>query len=311
MALLLRPWVPLGCTIGGFEMCWGRRADFAEWDRGRCSFRSRENWGARRRRAGTVSKAMSSQWCQRRDFVVVNLVELTGVSSDRLELVEEMPVEFTGFDDDRRLLVPPRVLRISPGHLTPPSAPGTTTATSAGERASSKKPVVRRAPKQPTPKAARRLAVNAFQEIMAVRLEDQWKTLSARNAKKGSYRRRLFTDTMRQLPQSQKLHRHDRCCPRREQTWNPAAPKCSAFWRRRRRSNFRSTSTKMFGILEEASRSPTLVDEKMSSEDGAKTGCIACVQSCDISCSSFWIWSLQSSVPLSGAATSQLMIQLS
>ena len=116
-------------------------------------------------------------------------------------------------------------------HLTPPSAPGTTTATSDGERASSKKPVVRRAPKQFTPKAARRLAANAFQEIMAARLEDQWKTLSARNAKKGSYRQRLFTDTMRQLPQSQKVYRHDRCCPRREQTWKPAALKWKAFWR--------------------------------------------------------------------------------
>ena len=66
MALLLRTWVPLGCTTRGFEMCWGRRADFAEWDRGRCSFRSRENWSARRCRAGTVSRAMFSQWCQRR-----------------------------------------------------------------------------------------------------------------------------------------------------------------------------------------------------------------------------------------------------
>ena len=91
---------------------------------------------------------------------------------------------------------------------------------------------MRRAPKQFTPKAARRLAANAFQEIMTARLEDQWKILSARNAKKGSYRQRLFTDIMRQLPQSQKVYRHDRCCPRGEQTWKPAALKCSAFWRR-------------------------------------------------------------------------------
>ena len=61
------------------------------------------------------------------DFATVNLLELTGVSSDRLELVEEMPVEFVGCDDDGRLLVPPRVLRISPGDLTPPSAPGAAT----------------------------------------------------------------------------------------------------------------------------------------------------------------------------------------
>ena len=107
------------------------------------------------------------------DFVAVNLVELTGDSSDRLELVEEMPVEFVGFDVDGCLLVPPWVLRISPGHLTPPSAPGTTTATPDGERARTKKPAERRAPKQFTPKAARRLAANVFQEIMAARLEDQ------------------------------------------------------------------------------------------------------------------------------------------
>ena len=61
------------------------------------------------------------------DFATVNLLELTGVSSDRLELVEEMLVEFMEFDDDGRLLVPPRVLRISPGHLTPPSALGAAT----------------------------------------------------------------------------------------------------------------------------------------------------------------------------------------
>ena len=64
MALLLRQWFPFGCTTREFEMCWGRRADFAVWDRGRCSFRSREKWSARRRRVGTVSKAWLSQWCQ-------------------------------------------------------------------------------------------------------------------------------------------------------------------------------------------------------------------------------------------------------
>ena len=48
------------------------------------------------------------------DFVPVTPVELTGDSSNRLELVEEMPVEFMEFDDDGRLFVPPRVLRISP-----------------------------------------------------------------------------------------------------------------------------------------------------------------------------------------------------
>ena len=55
----------------------------------------------------------------------------------------------------------------------------------------------------------------------------------------------------------------------------------------------------------------TLVDGRMSSEDGAQTGGIACVQSCDISRLILRIPSLQSSVPLSGAATSQLMIQFS
>ena len=36
------------------------------------------------------------------DFVVVNLVELTGASSDRIELVEEIFEEVMGFDDDGR-----------------------------------------------------------------------------------------------------------------------------------------------------------------------------------------------------------------
>ena len=84
----------------------------------------------------------------------MDLVALTGDSSDRLQSVEEMPVEFMEFDDDGHLLVPLRVLRIPQGHLTPPPAPGAATATSAGERESSKKPVVRRAPKQFTPNAA-------------------------------------------------------------------------------------------------------------------------------------------------------------
>ena len=167
MALLLRPWVPLGCTTRGFEMCWGRRADFAEWDRGRCSFRSRENWSARRRRAGTVSKAMFSQWCQRR----FRYRESAGT--------------------DGRLVGPPRTGRGNACRVhgvrrrwTPPcAAAGFENLTwsphaalrpwrshrSAGV---SKKLVVRRAPKQFISKAARRLAANAIQEIMAERLEE-------------------------------------------------------------------------------------------------------------------------------------------
>ena len=140
MALLLRTWTR------GFEIGWGRRADIAG---SRSLFLpQREYWSARRRLAGTVSKAMFSQWCQRR----LCCREPCGV--------------------DGRLVgpprAPPRVLRISPGHLTPPSAPWR----SHRSARVSKKPVVRRAPKQFTHKAARCLAANAIQEIMAERLEE-------------------------------------------------------------------------------------------------------------------------------------------
>ena len=47
------------------------------------------------------------------DFATVNLLELTGDSSDRLEPLEEIPVELMGFDDGGRLSLPPQVLEVS------------------------------------------------------------------------------------------------------------------------------------------------------------------------------------------------------
>ena len=64
------------------------------------------------------------------DFVVVNLVELTGDSSDRLELIEEIPVELMGFDENGRLSLPPQLLEVSHAQLRPSSAPGAAAASS-------------------------------------------------------------------------------------------------------------------------------------------------------------------------------------
>ena len=108
------------------------------------------------------------------------------------------------------------------GHLTPPSAPGGAAATSAGDVASLKEPVVEVSSE----------AVHAQCGLMPRRQplagahgraprEAHWQVPSARDAEEESYRRRLLTDITRQLSQSQKVHRHDRCCPRREQTWEP------------------------------------------------------------------------------------------
>ena len=73
------------------------------------------------------------------DFVTVNLLELTGDSSDRLEPLEEIPVELTGLDDIGRLPLPPQLLEVSRAQLGPSPASIAATTPSAGKRASSKR----------------------------------------------------------------------------------------------------------------------------------------------------------------------------
>ena len=117
-------------------------------------------------------------------FATVNLVELTGDSSDRLKPLEELPVELVGFDDSGRLPLPAQLLEISQAQIKPSSVPGGTAASSGGKRASSKRTAVARASKQPAPKAPRRPSANAFQELIAQRLEEFSGRLSARDPRK-------------------------------------------------------------------------------------------------------------------------------
>ena len=56
------------------------------------------------------------------DVATVNLLELTGDSSDRLELLEEIPVELMAFDENGRLSLPPQLLEVlSSGHTQLPA----------------------------------------------------------------------------------------------------------------------------------------------------------------------------------------------
>ena len=106
------------------------------------------------------------------EFATVNLLELTGDSSDRLVPLEEKPVELMGFDDGGRLPLQPQLLEVSRAQLGTSSASVAATAPSARKRASSKRALLSRTPKPSTPKAARRSPANAFQELVVDRLEE-------------------------------------------------------------------------------------------------------------------------------------------
>ena len=106
------------------------------------------------------------------DFVTVNLLELTGDSSDRLEPLEEIPVELTGLDDIGRLPLPPQLLEVSRAQLGPSPASIAATTPSAGKRASSKRAALSRAAKPSRPEAARRSPATAFQELVVERLDE-------------------------------------------------------------------------------------------------------------------------------------------
>ena len=104
----------LGCTSRGFGMHWGRPTDYAGWRRGGCAFWSGDAWNARRCRGGTVFGASSGSYSGASgNFATVNLVKLTGDSSDRLEPLEAIPVELMEFDDGGRLPLPSQLLKIS------------------------------------------------------------------------------------------------------------------------------------------------------------------------------------------------------
>ena len=61
----------------------------------------------------------------------MNLLELPGDSSDCLELIEEIPVELMGFDENGQLSLPPQLLEVSHAQLRPYSAPSAAAASSA------------------------------------------------------------------------------------------------------------------------------------------------------------------------------------
>ena len=78
----------------------------------------------------------------------------------------ELPLELFGFRP------PAQLLEISGRQLSSATAAEGPTAVAAGEKATSKRVAVAPAPKQPAPKAARRLTAGAFQELMVEGLEE-------------------------------------------------------------------------------------------------------------------------------------------
>ena len=135
------------------------------------------------------------------DFVAVNLVELTGDSSDRLELIEEIPVELMGFDENGRLSLPPQLLEVSHAQLRPYSAPGAAAASSAVKKGKFKE-----GGREPSSKAAhaQRSSTPHRQRLPGAHGRSprgvQRTTLSARYGRKGSFcvgecASRLFTET--------------------------------------------------------------------------------------------------------------------
>ena len=113
-------------------------AVYAGWRRGGRAFWDGDAW-----HADAVSVELSLELGSYNggsgDFVTVNLLELTGDSSDRLEPLEEIPVELTGLDDIGRLPLPPQLLEVSRAQLGPSPASIAATTPSAGKRASSKR----------------------------------------------------------------------------------------------------------------------------------------------------------------------------
>ena len=135
------------------------------------------------------------------DVATVNLLELMGDSSDRLELIDEIPVELMAFDENWRLSLPPQLLEVSHAQLRPNSAPGAAAASPAVKLRGKFKEGGR----EPSSKAAhaQRSSTPHRQRLPGAHGRSsrgvQRTTLSARYGRYGSYcvecASRLFTET--------------------------------------------------------------------------------------------------------------------
>ena len=138
------------------------------------------------------------------DFAAVNLLELTGDSSDRLEPLGEVPVDSWGSTTAdaspcQQLLEVPQaqpkaILSLRRSHRAFPW------------RKSSKRPGLSRASRPSTPKAARRSPANVFQELVVDRLEQ----LSGRLSQAETTEKGAFASASAQLGFSQKARHQAR-----------------------------------------------------------------------------------------------------